>query len=172
METSIKKKIEFYCAYQERCKMEVTQKLRKLGILGGDLDKYIYHLINNDFLNEKRFSKHYVRGKFNNNDWGRIKIIRELESRKISVVNINNGLSEINQEDYLKKKNIKIGILGGTFDPAHKGHLTISRVAKKKIKLNYIIWSITQKNPFKKQSKINIEKRIKISKKSSSWKYW
>lgn len=83
--------------------MEVTHKLRKLGILGGDLDKYLCHLINNDFLNEKRFSEHYVRGKFNNNDWGKIKIIRELESRKISVVNINNGLSEINQEDYLKK---------------------------------------------------------------------
>ena len=67
--------------------------------------------------------------------------------------------------NYLKKKNIKIGILGGTFDPAHKGHLVISRIAKEKIKLNYIIWSITQKNPFKKQPKINIEKRIKISKK-------
>jgi nicotinate-nucleotide adenylyltransferase len=67
--------------------------------------------------------------------------------------------------NYLKKKNIRIGILGGTFDPAHKGHLVISRIAKKKIKLNYIIWSITQKNPFKKQPKIDIEKRIKISKK-------
>ena len=64
-----------------------------------------------------------------------------------------------------KKKNTKIGILGGTFDPAHKGHLVISRIAKKKIKLDYIIWSITRKNPFKKQPKINIEERIKISKK-------
>ncbi len=66
--------------------------------------------------------------------------------------------------NYLKKKNIKIGILGGTFDPAHKGHLAISRIAKKKIKLNYIIWSIARKNQFKKRSKINIEDRIKISK--------
>ena len=65
---------------------------------------------------------------------------------------------------YLKKKDLRIGILGGTFDPAHKGHLTISRIAKKKIKLDYIIWSITQKNPLKKKPTINIKKRIKISK--------
>ena len=45
----------------------------------------------------------------------------------------------------------KIGILGGSFDPAHKGHLKISKVAAKKYKLTKIIWAITQKNPFKKK---------------------
>jgi len=103
MDNSIKKKIEFYCAYQERCQMDVTQKLNKLGILGDDTEEYISHLIDNNFLNEKRFAKSYARGKFNNNSWGRIKIIRELESRKISHVNINNGLSELNNKDYIKK---------------------------------------------------------------------
>ena len=83
--------------------MDVTQKLNKLGILGDDTEEYISHLIDNNFLNEKRFAESYVRGKFNNNSWGRIKIIRELESRKISHVNINNGLSEINNNDYIKK---------------------------------------------------------------------
>ena len=64
-----------------------------------------------------------------------------------------------------KKKNKKIGILGGTFDPAHKGHLEISKKAKQKYKLSYIIWAITKKNPFKKKSNINLEDRIKNSKK-------
>ena len=103
MDNSIKKKVEFYCAYQERCRMEIIQKLKKLKIYGDSIEEYIAHLINNDFLNEKRFAESYVRGKFNNNDWGKIRIVRELESRNISQVNIENALTEINHEDYLKK---------------------------------------------------------------------
>ena len=67
--------------------------------------------------------------------------------------------------NYLKKKKIKIGILGGTFDPAHKGHLKISKIAKNRFHLKYIVWFITKKNPFKKKPKINLKDRIKISKK-------
>ena len=55
----------------------------------------------------------------------------------------------------------KIGILGGSFDPAHKGHLAISKEAIKKLKLKMIIWAITEKNPLKKKSKTSISDRIK-----------
>ena len=64
-----------------------------------------------------------------------------------------------------KKNHKKIGLLGGTFDPAHKGHIKISRESKKRFKLNYIIWAITKKNPFKKQSSINLKSRINFAKK-------
>ena len=57
-------------------------------------------------------------------------------------------------------KKEKIGILGGSFDPAHKGHLAISKEAVKRFKLKQIIWAITKKNPFKKQSSINVKTRI------------
>ena len=63
------------------------------------------------------------------------------------------------------KKKIKIGILGGSFDPAHKGHLAISKEAKKRFNLKKIIWAITKKNPFKDESKTTLSKRIKDCKK-------
>ena len=63
------------------------------------------------------------------------------------------------------KKNLKIGILGGTFDPAHKGHLAISRESKKRFKLNYVIWAITKKNPLKKKSSLSLKLRINLAKK-------
>ena len=64
-----------------------------------------------------------------------------------------------------KKK--KIGILGGSFDPAHKGHVKISVEAKKKFKINKIIWAITRKNPFKSKSYFDLKKRINFAKKIS-----
>ena len=62
------------------------------------------------------------------------------------------------------KKN-KIGILGGTFDPPHKGHLSISKEAVKKLDLKKVIWAITKKNPFKKKSISSLKERVDYCKK-------
>ena len=59
----------------------------------------------------------------------------------------------------------RIGILGGTFDPAHKGHMAISKEAMKRFKLKKIIWAITKKNPLKKKSMENLKTRINFCKK-------
>ena len=56
----------------------------------------------------------------------------------------------------MRNKKSKIGLLGGSFDPAHKGHLAISKEAFKKLKLKKIIWAITKKNPLKKKSERSI----------------
>jgi len=68
-------------------------------------------------------------------------------------------------ENKLKSNKIRIGILGGTFDPAHKGHLEISKQAKKRFKLKKIIWAITKKSPFKDESKSNLKNRMQFANK-------
>tara|TARA_B100001248_G_scaffold126456_1_gene94848 strand:- start:4166 stop:4705 length:540 start_codon:yes stop_codon:yes gene_type:complete len=59
----------------------------------------------------------------------------------------------------------KIGLLGGSFDPAHKGHLSISKIAIKKLELKKIYWVITKKNPFKSKTFYSLDERIEYSKK-------
>jgi len=68
-------------------------------------------------------------------------------------------------ENKLKTGRIKIGILGGTFDPAHKGHLEISKEAKKRFGLKNIVWAITKQNPFKDVSRSNLKSRMQLAKK-------
>ena len=60
-----------------------------------------------------------------------------------------------------------VGLLGGSFDPAHKGHLGISKIAIKKLKLKKIYWVITKKNPFKNKTFYSLNERVKLAKKIS-----
>ena len=62
---------------------------------------------------------------------------------------------------YIQRK--YIGLLGGSFDPAHKGHLGISKIAIQKFKLKKIYWVITKKNPFKNKTFYSLEERIKYA---------
>ena len=61
-----------------------------------------------------------------------------------------------------------IGVLGGSFDPAHKGHLIISKIAIKKVKLSKVLWIVTKRNPFKKKTFYSLPQRILKAKKLSN----
>ncbi len=93
-------KLQKYCAYQDRCHSEVRTKLISLKIYGDDLEDIITDLIREDFLNEERFARSYVRGKFRIKRWGRNKIKQELKLRKVSDYCIRKGLNEIEEEEY------------------------------------------------------------------------
>ncbi len=68
-------------------------------------------------------------------------------------------------ENKLKKVKKRIGILGGSFDPAHKGHIKISKEAKKRFNLQKLFWAITLKNPFKSKCSKTLRKRIQYARK-------
>ncbi len=96
-----KKKLEHYCAYQERCHDEVIQKLRSMALNSDEIDEVVVHLIENNFLNEERFACSFARGKFRIKKWGKIRIVNELKFRTISQYTINQALKEIDEEEYL-----------------------------------------------------------------------
>ncbi|WP_339836400.1 regulatory protein RecX [uncultured Maribacter sp.] len=95
------KKIENYCAYQDRCHKEVVSKLKEMGMIPLAVDTIIAQLIEDRFLNEERFAKSFARGKFNIKKWGKNRIVRELKFRNISKYNITTALKEIEPEAYL-----------------------------------------------------------------------
>lgn len=95
-------KLERYCAYQERCHLEVSQKLQALGMIPQVQEAIIAQLIQDNFLNETRFAQAFARGKFRIKHWGKLRITRELKARKISDWNIKKALEEIEPEQYLK----------------------------------------------------------------------
>jgi len=69
--TQAKSLIAKYCAYQERCHQEVRDKLYSYGLTPDDVELLIYELIQQDFINEERFTLAFVRGKFVYKKWGK-----------------------------------------------------------------------------------------------------
>ncbi|MEI7668891.1 MAG: nicotinate (nicotinamide) nucleotide adenylyltransferase [Pseudomonadota bacterium] len=49
-------------------------------------------------------------------------------------------------------KSLSIGLLGGSFNPAHEGHLHISLEAIKRLKLDQVWWLVSPQNPLKSTS--------------------
>ncbi|WP_431165756.1 regulatory protein RecX [Tenacibaculum halocynthiae] len=97
----IKRKIEFYCVYQDRCHKDVEKKLRDYNLIPEAREYILLHLLEHNFLNEERFSKSFARGKFRIKKWGKQRIVRELKQREISSYNIKTALKEIDEQDYI-----------------------------------------------------------------------
>ncbi len=94
------KRLEHYCAYQERCHKEVSQKLYEMRMIPEARDQIIVHLLQHNFLNEERFAKAFVRGKFRIKKWGKQRLHLELKRKDINNTIITIALKEIETEDY------------------------------------------------------------------------
>lgn len=120
-------KLMQFCAYRDRSHKEVEEKLREMNMIPAAKEQIIIQLMQEDFLNEERFARSFVRGKFRIKKWGRIKIKQELKLREISNPIIKLGLTEIDETDYRN---------------------TLDELSEKKMA------SIKEPNPFKKKKKI------------------
>lgn len=97
----IQKKMEYYCAYQERCYKEVEEKLYSYAVTSSEKEAILTHLIEQNYINEERFAQSFVRGKHNYKLWGKNRIINELKFRNISSRIIEIALKELPETTYL-----------------------------------------------------------------------
>lgn len=120
-------KLMQYCAYRDRSHREVEEKLREMRMIPAACEQIIVQLMQENFLNEERFARSFVRGKFRIKKWGRIKIKQELKFREISAPLIKIALTEIDETEYFN---------------------TLTELAQKKNAL------LKEKDPFKKRKKL------------------
>ena len=122
-----KLKMESFCAYQERAQQEVREKLYIWGLQSEDVENIIAELITENFLNEERFAKAFVRGKFRIKKWGKVKIIQHLKAKRISSPLIKIALREIDLDEYEENLDTliqkKIGSPAGSLNLAEKAKL-------------------------------------------------
>ncbi len=94
-------KLAQFCAYRDRSHKEVEEKLKSLRMIPVACEQIIMKLMLEGFLNEERFARSFVRGKFRIKKWGRNKIKRELKIREISAPIIKLAFTEIDEEIYI-----------------------------------------------------------------------
>ncbi|MBC7557006.1 MAG: RecX family transcriptional regulator [Chryseobacterium sp.] len=96
----IKQKMVNYCVYQDRCHKEVEQKFWDFLLIQEAKDEIMLYLLKENYLNEERFTRSYIRGKFCQKHWGRNKIINHLKFKGITQKLIQKSMDEIDEQDY------------------------------------------------------------------------
>lgn len=142
--TQIRDKIVRFCVYQERCHSEVREKLIRLGSSGSQAEELMMVLITEGFLNEERFARTFCRGRFKAKSWGRIRILRALETKGLTPNCIQAGLEEIEDEEYLATLR---SILAAKYATLEEPNIYIGRdkVAKYAIQKGFepdLVWEI------------------------------
>ena len=99
-ETDLLRKMAAYCASSEHCAQEVRTKLNNSGLTEEATERILSRLQADGFLDEARFCQAFVNDKLRFNQWGRIKIGYELQRRQIPEAQIQEALSEIDEETY------------------------------------------------------------------------
>jgi regulatory protein len=95
-------KASYYCSLSEHCIQKVREKLVQWETPKEFIDPIIDKLLEDDYINEERFARAFVKDKFRFNHWGRIKISTHLRALSISSEHISTAMQEIGDEEYAK----------------------------------------------------------------------
>ncbi len=89
-----------YCAYQERTQHQVRVKAAEWELEPDEVEELVAEMIAQKFVDEERYARSYVRGKYAARRWGRRLLVQGLREQKLSPYCINAGMSEIDPDLY------------------------------------------------------------------------
>jgi regulatory protein len=90
------------CSQREYCIEDIRAKMQSWSVGNTDSDRIISILIQENFINEKRYAEAFVKDKFRYNKWGKIKIRASLKMKNIPGDIINHALDSIEADLYKK----------------------------------------------------------------------
>lgn len=93
-------KIAAYCSKAERSEYDVKRKLQNWELESESIKNIISRLKKENFLNEERFCRAFIKDKIQFNKWGKTKIVFELKKKYISESIINNSFDEFNNDEF------------------------------------------------------------------------
>ena len=88
------------CAGREICLSDIKQKLNAWGVEDQDKQKIINRLIEDKFIDDRRYALAFVKDKFTYNNWGKIQLSAALRIKNIAVESIREALDSIDEEIY------------------------------------------------------------------------
>lgn len=93
-------KLAALCSRAEQCIQSCQKKLTQWSISEEDSEKIISYLIQEKYLDERRYAHFFVKDKHQLAHWGKAKITQSLRMKKIPQALIDEALSEIKEENY------------------------------------------------------------------------
>ena len=99
-ETQALPKIAAYCSKAERAESEARKKLLGWELDEESIERIITRLKKENFLNEERYCRSFIKDKIQFNKWGKVKIVFELKKKRISQSTIDSCFQEIESTDF------------------------------------------------------------------------
>ncbi len=99
-ETQALPKIAAYCSKAERAECDVRKKLQSWELDNESCERIVARLKKENFLNEERYCRSFIKDKIQFNKWGKAKIVFELKKKRIPQSTIGACFEEVESSDF------------------------------------------------------------------------
>lgn len=94
-------KLAARCSTSEQCLSDVEAKLKRYDLSEEERTRILQHLVEEKYIDDKRYAEAFVRDKYRFNKWGRIKIAQGLRMKGIDNGTVNKAMGVIDETEYL-----------------------------------------------------------------------